>query len=117
MNNFIILSILALVVSANANALCEGKITSSGKYDLIFSESDFKKETYREHLKSLGNFYNKFRDIKYVETAKSFETWVGYRNSLRFIEGYGLKQEALVSKKQEDVDAFCSFINENIIDH
>ena len=58
-----------------------------------------------------------FRDMTDISEAYSFETWIGYRDDLKRIEGYVLKQKAELTLDEESIDAFCDFLNRNIIDY
>ena len=80
--------------------------------DLRMTEADITKERF---LNSLSYFQNVLPEIlkKSKETREltdRAEFWVSYRNGLKLIKGYMLKQEALlkggVAKK-----AFCEFIS------
>ena len=115
MNKVFFTIFVLFTFSLKSYGLCEGKINTG--QDLMFQEKDFTKEKYQSNLKLMKSFPREFMVMTDISQAQSFETWIGYRNSLLIVEGYVLKQTAELTSKEEDIDRFCNFINSNIIDH
>jgi hypothetical protein len=79
-------------------------------------ESVFTQEEYDSALHALKNFPSRIIDASDLQrTVNSSETWIGYANSLRIVEGWVLKQAALreiESGKANGpaVKGFCTFV-------
>jgi len=87
--------------------------------ELVMHENEFTKEKYISSLDFVRNEFPR-RILSYEKTSEfedSPEFWIGYYNSLTFIEGYVLKQAAIseikTSKtKGSAVKEFCTFLEE-----
>lgn len=112
------LTLLCSCVSFAQERLCPAPSPlPEGADDLRIHESEF---TYSRYLESLDFIQNEFpRRIRTYKEVSEFqyntELWLGYYNSLKFIEGYVLKQAALNevashSEKREATDRFCQFL-------
>lgn len=79
--------------------------------DLRMTEEEFTKERFLSSLayfeNDLPNKLNTSKETKELTNRSIF--WISYRNGLKFIEGYMLKQEALL-KGGAEKKAFCEFI-------
>jgi hypothetical protein len=79
-------------------------------------ESVFTQEQYDSALHALKSFPSRIIDASDLQrTVDSSETWIGYANSLRIVEGWVLKQAALreiESGKTNGpaVKSFCGFV-------
>jgi hypothetical protein len=92
-----------------------------GADDLRMTEADFTRTRFES---SLLYFQTSLpTKLKSAETTRELTGravfWVSYRNGLKFIEGYMLKQSALLELSSEKrgsgksaVDEFCSFVKE-----
>ena len=106
-------------------AVAEGPICSqlpplpAGADDLRIKEHEITKSKYSESLDFIRNEFPR-RLLSYEkisEYEQNTEFWLSYYNSLKFIEGYVLKQAAeqeIQIKKQKGKAAaeFCSFLKE-----
>ena len=88
-----------------------------GTGELMILEHEF---TQRQYIDSLYYLQNEFsRRLlafgRVSEFEHNTEFWISYYNSLKFIEGYMLRQAAQAevsahSKKGEATDRFCRFL-------
>jgi hypothetical protein len=89
---------------------------AEGADDLRMPESAFTQEKFDAALHALKNFPRRIIDAPDLQrTINSSETWIGYSNSLRIVEGWILKQAALhdvESGRAEGsaVKRFCNFV-------
>lgn len=89
----VVLLLLCLVV--------ENVAQNAENDDLKIRENEFSKKAYRESLDYLRKEFPKIlMESKDPQRAvQSSEVWIGFYNSLTFIEGYQLKQSALIEAK------------------
>jgi hypothetical protein len=79
-------------------------------------EERFTQEAYESSLGHLKEFPGRIVDaVDLRRTVQSSETWIGYHNSLRIVEGWVLKQAALrdLEAKRADgpaIQRFCAFV-------
>jgi len=94
-------------------SLCTSIVTNNSEEDILkISEHEFTKEKYLESLHYFQiKLPKRLHGINNTRVlTRSSEFWIDYRNSLKFIEGYHLKQEA-IHKAGKAKKVFCDFIN------
>jgi len=121
-HTILLLSILFLVPPANASgSLCTPLPPLPEEADdLRMTEADFTEERFYSSLLYLQNdLPEKLKEAKETkELTGRAVFWVSYRNGLKFIEGYMLKQTAILERaaghqqaKESAVEKFCSFVS------
>ncbi len=114
MNKLICITLLAFLscsVRAEQN-LCKVVAHDEQADDLRIMEAEFTKEQYQSSIAYLSEFP---REIVYSEdlakTVKSSETWISYDNSLKFVQGYILREIAITNPVPSNINAFCKFLS------
>ena len=98
-----------------AQSLCEIAKQYDGQADdLRIYEAEFTKEHYQSSITYLENFPRKFVNSKdLTKTVRNSEIWISYDNSLKFVQGYILREIANREPTLKNISAFCDFLNTN----
>ncbi len=119
---FCVITLITLAFSGSVvanEALCPRlPVLPNDVDDLRMSEADCNADQYADSLSFLrSKFPKKIRSVKEIkEVTWSHEFWISYFNSLKFIEGYVLKQKA-IQKGGAAKKAFCKFMSQaNYVD-
>ena len=94
-------------------SLCEVAKQHDEKADnLRINEAEFTKEHYQSSISYLEDFPGRIVNSEDLsEAIRSSETWISYDNSLKFVQGYILREIAIRESTPINISAFCDFLS------